>query len=60
LYSLFVENNSGQVDDYDHPLVRSQRQVSSSFQSEYKKYLEKRIPAKWNEVDELASRENLL
>ena len=60
LYSLFVENNSGQVDDYDHPLIRSQRQVSSSFQSEYKKYLEKRIPAKWNEVDELASRENLI
>jgi hypothetical protein len=34
--------------------------VSNSFKSEYKKYLEKRIPVKWSEIDELASRENLI
>jgi hypothetical protein len=32
----------------------------SNFKQEYKKYLEKRILAKWDEVDDLASRKNLI
>ena len=59
LFSLFTEKY-GQVDDYDHPLVRTNWEVCNSFKSEYKKYLEKRIPVKWSEIDELASRENLI
>ena len=58
LYSLFT-TNYGQVDGYDYPIAESQRQPRS-FKSEYKKYLEKRISAKWNEIDEIASRENLI
>ena len=60
LYSLFVANeNDGWIIAYDNRYAWSQSRMSN-FKQEYKKYLEKRILAKWDEVDDLASRKNLI
>lgn len=58
LYSLFV-TNAGQLDcGYGSPT--GLQEESRNFEQEYKKYLEKRIIAKWDEVDDIASRKNLI
>lgn len=55
IFSLFQNINFQDVGDFG-----SEISSKSNFKSEYEKYLKKRIPVKWNEIDELASRENLI